>query len=189
MKVLLWCCDSPFKTICHGDGRIDNVFFVTKEDGSVEAGLFDWAQAIVGPCFYEMAWTVSHSHDPTFLEEHQNVLLALYWDTLMSLLSDHQKSLLHFDDFLKGYALADMVSVCKCVIAFESIMSHPEAPDFEHKRGLVVNGMVNSLKNIDKLDAVSAIEDIVNGKKSPVPRKNSGRSAKVNPSMRMKDDF
>jgi len=170
-KMLQWCNTSPYKTVVHGDARIDNVFFKTLEDGSLEAGLFDWAQAMVAPAFYEMSWAVSHSFTTKFHEEHGDDLLRIYWDSLMQLLGPQKASGLEYSEFLKGYAMAECVSVSKCVIAFESIQKDTKADDYPHKRGLVCNGIENSLKTMEKLDAIGAMEAILGG----------GATAKVAP--------
>ena len=60
MKILDWCEKSPFKTVCHGDARLDNLYFRdntdTKNypDAKLEAGMYDWAQCVIAPNFYDL---------------------------------------------------------------------------------------------------------------------------------------
>lgn len=73
--ILNYCVDHPLNTICHGDARTDNVFFIQNPSGSsykYEAGMFDWAQAMIAPCFYDVSWVISQSYDKNFNNEHHD---------------------------------------------------------------------------------------------------------------------
>jgi len=46
-------------TICHGDARLDNLYFAPNKDEryegeKYEAGLYDWAQGVIAPNFYDI---------------------------------------------------------------------------------------------------------------------------------------
>ena len=162
-KLLLWCCESPFMTVCHGDARIDNLFFETLESGELEAGLFDWAQAMVAPCFYDISWALSNSFSIEFHDAHEEELLELYWESLLGGLGEKKSAVLSKEEFMQGYALSQVVSVSKCVIAYETIMKDKKAADFKHKQALVVNGMVNALKVMERHNAIDALAQVISG--------------------------
>jgi hypothetical protein len=160
-KMLQWCTKSPFTTICHGDARIDNVFFKEQDDGTLEAGLYDWAQAMVAPCFYEMSWALSHSFAVDFHTQHEEDLLKLYWENLQNFLGEQRAAHLSWDEFCQGYCVAQAVSISKCTIAFESIQKATKAADYPHKRKLVCDGMENALRVMERLDAVGCMKKII----------------------------
>jgi len=74
MQILSWQDKSPFTTVNHGDLRLDNWYFNNKE-GKLEGGLYDWALAVRGPCWYDIAWMLSHSFNNKFQTDNEEDLL------------------------------------------------------------------------------------------------------------------
>jgi len=60
--------------------------------------------------------------------------------------------------------MSEAIAVSKCVIAFESLAKSKKDPSYPHKKRLVMDGLENSLRTMEQLDAVKAIEDLVAGK-------------------------
>ncbi|GMH90236.1 hypothetical protein TrVE_jg4774 [Triparma verrucosa] len=165
-----YCIDHPLNTICHGDPRTDNVYFIDNPEGSAlkyEAGLFDWAQAMIAPCFYDVSWAISQSYDREFCTEHHDSLVGLYWETLQESLTANfgakAAAKAHYEDFLVGYAVCEAICISKCTLAFESIMKDKKSKDYPHKLKLVMDGLENCLRAMEKLHAVESITKVVNG--------------------------
>ena len=175
-KFLKFTVDSPYNTVVHGDARLDNVFFEAAVPTSAEpsppagtlvAGLYDWAQGVYAPCYYEMAWTISNSWPPDFVRENEDALLRLYWSTLLEEMpADVNKSELDFDDFLYGYYISHVMCVGKCTVAYESISKEVHLPSYPHKKKLVMHGLQNSLYLIEKFKVPESISKVIGGKAS-----------------------
>lgn len=94
-------------------------------------------------------------------------LLGLYWETLQENLTSNfgaeTAAKAHYEDFLVGYAISEAVCISKCTLAFESIMKDKKSKDYPHKLKLVMDGLENCLRAMDKLHAVEAITKVSNG--------------------------
>ena len=137
MKILKWCDESPFKTVCHGDSRLDNFYFQEHEDGSLTGGMYDWALSLRAPCYYDVSWMLTHSFPCDFQTEYEGEFLALYWKTLKENLPKdcHMSNQLLFGDFRVGYGLGQLICLSKCVMAYEAITKMDKNSD-EYKEKL-----------------------------------------------------
>jgi len=166
MKMLFWFEKSPFLTICHGDSRLDNWYFVDNEDGSSAGGLYDWALALRSPCYYDLSWMMTHSWPTGFTRDNTEDLLSLYWTTLKENLPKDcpaANSLL-FGDFRIGYALSLLVAFAKCVIAYESLTKmNKESQEYKEKLRINMNGTNCCLEQIVQLNALDILDDFIAG--------------------------
>lgn len=63
-------------TLCHGDYRLDNVFFDPAQDSEVVA--FDWQFACRARGTYDIAYFLALDLDPSLLADHRDAFLAEY---------------------------------------------------------------------------------------------------------------
>jgi hypothetical protein len=70
-------------TLCHGDLRLDNVFWGSP-DGSSPVTLIDWQIALKGPGPYDIAYFMSQSVEPEVRKANEEALLGEYHATLVA---------------------------------------------------------------------------------------------------------
>ncbi|GMH58003.1 hypothetical protein TrRE_jg997, partial [Triparma retinervis] len=138
-KILTWCSSSAYTTVCHGDARIDNVYFRPNADPryegmKYEGGMYDWAQCMRAPAFYDLSWAISHSFSRDFYAEHADRLVELYWETLCKELPEEEAKKLSLEEFLIGYAVSESVAVAKCILAYETLAKEKKSKDYPHKK-------------------------------------------------------
>lgn len=68
-------------TICHGDWRLDNLFFGTAP-GAAPFTAVDWQIAVKTVGTYDLGYFMSQSVDVDLRRAHERDLMALYYDTL-----------------------------------------------------------------------------------------------------------
>ena len=139
MLVLLrWCVDHPLNTVCHGDPRTDNVYFIgDPAAGTLTAGLFDFALAINAPCFYDISWSLGNLRKD-FFDEHHDELLKFYWSELMDKLAKvygaETAKKADYELFLVGYAMSQAVCISKNTIAYEVRSGEEQSDELEKAR-------------------------------------------------------
>lgn len=69
------------RTLCHGDVRLDNLFF--HDDGG-PATLVDWQISSRAPCPFDLAYFLSQSLDVAVRRAHQDELLQRYHEGLLA---------------------------------------------------------------------------------------------------------
>lgn len=69
------------ETLCHGDLRLDNVFWGSP-DGSAPLTLVDWQIAVKARGPYDIGYFMSQSVDPAVRKAHERDVVRAYWEAL-----------------------------------------------------------------------------------------------------------
>ena len=93
-------------TLCHGDVRLDNVFFHT--DGGDPVSIIDWQIAGIGPGANDLAYFTSQSLTVDDRREHEDELTRLYHQTLV----DNGVVDYPFDEFWDDYRRSVLFCLC-----------------------------------------------------------------------------
>lgn len=129
------------KTLCHGDLRLDNVFWGSP-DGSSPVTLIDWQISGKGRGAYDVAYFMSQSVDPAVRSANETQLVHDYHSTLES----NGVSGYSFEQCWQDYRTAAMFCLVYPVVAGGSI-------DLANERGLEL-----ATKMLDR--SLSAIMDL-----------------------------
>jgi len=105
-NMLDWFAYRP-RTICHGDYRLDNLFF-GKQPGHAPLTVVDWQIAIRGSGTYDVGYFVSQSVSPKLRCEIELDLLRAYHDCLV----ENGVSGYSFSDCIDDYRFTLMFCLC-----------------------------------------------------------------------------
>jgi len=94
------------RTLCHGDVRLDNVFF--HDDGDDSVSIVDWQIAGHGPAANDLGYFMSQSLTVEDRREHGEALGLLYYDTLV----DGGVRNYRFAEFWDDYRRAALFCLC-----------------------------------------------------------------------------
>ena len=103
-------------TLCHGDFRLDNLFFkyddkgqvMKKEDGSAEFIAIDWQLVMEINPGWELAYFFAQSVSTEFRQKHEYDCLAHYYKTLIA--GGVDKSTFSWNEFLVHYSFGSTFS-------------------------------------------------------------------------------
>jgi hypothetical protein len=93
-------------TLCHGDVRLDNIFF--HDDDASTVSLVDWAIASAAAGVNDLGYFMSQSLTVTDRRAYEDELTRLYYDTLL----EHGVTGYSFDEFWLGYRRAILFCLC-----------------------------------------------------------------------------
>jgi ecdysteroid kinase len=93
-------------TLCHGDVRLDNIFF--HDDDASTVSLVDWAIASAASGVNDLGYFMSQSLTVENRRAYETELTRLYYDTLL----EHGVTGYPFDDFWLGYRRAILFCLC-----------------------------------------------------------------------------
>jgi len=93
-------------TLCHGDVRLDNIFF--HDDDASTVSLVDWAIASAAAGVNDLGYFMSQSLSVEDRRAHEGELTRLYHDTLI----ENGVTNYSFDDFWLGYRRAILFCLC-----------------------------------------------------------------------------
>jgi ecdysteroid kinase len=93
-------------TLCHGDVRLDNIFFHDDEASTVS--VVDWQIASAGNGPLDLGYFMSQSLSVADRRSHEAELTQLYYDTLIA----NGVTAYSFDDFWLGYRKAILFCLC-----------------------------------------------------------------------------
>jgi hypothetical protein len=99
-------------TLLHGDARAANYFLETGAHGITVVAI-DWQGFNIGSGPAELAYFLSMSVQSKVLRDHEQLLLRLYFDTLITCSGTTSLSTLSFDTFYRSYLLG--LAVCLSV--------------------------------------------------------------------------
>jgi hypothetical protein len=99
-------------TLLHGDARAANYFLETGAHGITVVAI-DWQGFNIGSGPAELAYFLSMSVQSEVLRDHEQLLLRLYFDTLITCSGNTSLSALSFDTFYRSYLLG--LAVCLSV--------------------------------------------------------------------------
>lgn len=136
-------------TLCHGDLRLDNVFWGTPE-GDGGATLVDWQIAFKGRGTYDIAYFMSQSVDPSVRAANEERLVREYHKQLVDAgVKDYS-----YDEAWDDYRLSTMFCFVYPVVACGSV-------DLANERGLELGTAMlkRSLAAIRDLDAAKILQD------------------------------
>ena len=136
VPILRFASTSQFMTLLHGDARLDNWYFDNKTG---EPGIFDFQQMMKGPCYVDVSWCLTNSYPAEFVYEHREMLLELYWTSLMANLKEKDVDTreLHFEDFLYGFKLFLVFCLGKNILAVEALVSSTDEVGLTYRSGEV----------------------------------------------------
>ena len=122
VPILRFASNSQFVTLLHGDARLDNWYF---EHETGRPGVFDFQQMMKGPCYVDVSWCLTNSYPAEFVSQHREMLLELYWSSLMANLQKKGVDTrdLHYEDFLYGFKLFLVFCLGKNILAVEALVS------------------------------------------------------------------
>ena len=107
---------------------------------------------------------LGHSFPPYFYREYEEEWLCLYWKTLKEHLPKDSGKL-KFGDFKVGYGLANIIALCKCVIACESLTKmNQNSDEFKLKLKINMNGLESTLRAIESMHVIDLFDDLISGK-------------------------
>jgi thiamine kinase-like enzyme len=93
-------------TLCHGDMRLDNIFF--HDDDARTVSLVDWAIASAAAGVNDLGYFMSQSLSVADRRTYEQELTGLYYDTLLENgVTDYS-----FEDFWLGYRRAILFCLC-----------------------------------------------------------------------------
>jgi hypothetical protein len=93
-------------TLCHGDMRLDNIFF--HDDDASTVSVVDWAIASAAAGVNDLGYFMSQSLSVADRRAHEEELTRLYYDTLL----ENGVTNYSFDDFWLGYRRAVLFCLC-----------------------------------------------------------------------------
>jgi len=93
-------------TLCHGDVRLDNIFF--HDDDASTVSLVDWAIASAATGVNDLGYFMSQSLAVADRRAYEEELTRLYYETLV----EHGVTDYSFDDFWLGYRRAILFCLC-----------------------------------------------------------------------------
>jgi hypothetical protein len=133
--------DRPY-TLCHGDLRLDNIFFGSV-DGSRPLTLIDWQIAVKARGAYDMAYFLSQSIDPKERKANEKDWLRHYYDTVMDGRGGYS-----WEECWHDYRAATLYCVAYPLVGGGSI-------DLGNERGVELVGQMalRSLTAVTDLDA------------------------------------
>lgn len=136
-------------TLCHGDLRLDNVFWGSP-DGSSPVTLIDWQIALKARGPYDIAYFMSQSVEPAVRARNEERLVRVYHGTLVA---GGVKGY-SFDDCWRDYRAATMSCLIYPVVALGSV-------DLANERGLALAlaMLQRSLSAIDDLNAGDILDE------------------------------
>jgi hypothetical protein len=93
-------------TLCHGDMRLDNIFF--HDDDASTVSLVDWAIASAAAGVNDLGYFMSQSLSVADRRTYERELTRLYFDTLL----EHGVTDYSFDEFWLGYRRSVLFCLC-----------------------------------------------------------------------------
>lgn len=114
--------DTSPKTLCHGDFRLDNIFFLDSADrGTSEIAVIDWSGLRSGPGLWDISHMVCQGLEPDLRRSCEADFLSAYCQTLAEngvsdystdqAWGDYRLSMLtHLQKLARGFASFDLVN-------------------------------------------------------------------------------
>ena len=141
---------SPWKTINHGDPRLDNFFF-NEKNNEQSIGLLDWQLIVKAGCAGDLSWFVCTSVTDEFATQHWDGLMALYFAELQKNLTDAQNAAYNFtlDELKEELGMAHVFSMGKIVIGSGGLDTN-DPNNIIVMKNLATNGLAAMMRDNTK---------------------------------------
>ena len=147
--------DRPY-TLCHGDLRLDNVFWGSP-DNSSPVTLIDWQIALKARGPYDVAYFLSQSVEPSVRAANEDRLVRLYHETLTA----NGVTGYPFEQCWKDYRAATMSCLIYPVVAMGSV-------DLANERGMAL-GLAMLKRSLSAIMDLKAYEILDEFEPAPLP--------------------